>query len=82
MDDLSPKEQQRALLVLRMHVMDSVRRRVEVGQRELIIEIRSCTLVFFGFPSLKACLPSSPCSRTECPLCTEMSIHRCLLDPI
>ena len=52
-DTLSHMAQQRALLVLRMHVMDSVRRRVEAGQRDFISEIRTCTMVFVGFPSLK-----------------------------
>lgn len=52
-ESLPSKAQQRALLVLRMHVMDSVRRCVEVGQREFINEIRTCTMVFLGFPSLK-----------------------------
>ena len=52
-ESLSQKAQQRALLVMRMHVMDSVRRRVEIGQREFINEIRTCTMVFVGFPSLK-----------------------------
>ena len=42
-----------ALRLLRLHVMDSVRLRLEAGHRDFISELRHCTLLFVGFPSLR-----------------------------
>ena len=41
--------------------MDSVRLRLEAGHRDFISELRHCTMVFVGFPSLRVCswLPAS-----------------------
>ena len=36
-----------------MHVLDNVRQRLEAGHRDFINEIRVCTVVFLGFPSLQ-----------------------------
>ena len=50
-----------ALRLLRLHVMDSVRLRLEAGHRDFISELRHCTMLFVGFPSLRvrpsACVP-------------------------
>ena len=40
--------------VMRMHILDDVRQRIEDGLREFISEIRVCTVVFLGIPSLQA----------------------------
>lgn len=45
--------QLRAVHFLQMHVMDNVRQRIELGHKHFIDEIRVCTLLFMGFPSLK-----------------------------
>jgi len=45
--------QRRAVRFLQMHVMDNVRQRIEAGHKDFINEIRVCTLLFMGFPSLK-----------------------------
>ena len=47
-----------ALRLLRLHVMDSVRLRLEAGHRDFISELRHCTMVFVGFPSLRVPGPS------------------------
>ena len=36
--------------------MGNVRLRIEAGHRDFVNEIRVCTLLFFGFPSLKVVL--------------------------
>lgn len=55
---LLPKAvQQRAVQILRMHVMDNVRQRIEAGHLDLVNEIRVCTVLFIGFPSLKVPSP-------------------------
>ena len=41
------------LQVMRMHVLDNVRQRIEAGLRDFVSEIRVCTVVFLGFPSLQ-----------------------------
>ena len=53
-----------ALRLLRLHVMDSVRLRLEAGHRDFISELRHCTMLFVGFPSLRVLPPSilGPCS--------------------
>ena len=45
--------QLRAVQILRMHVMGNVRQRIEAGHRDFVNEIRVCTCLFLGFPSLK-----------------------------
>lgn len=50
--------QARAVQILRMHVMGNVRQRIEAGHRDFVNEIRVCTCLFLGFPSLKV---RSPC---------------------
>lgn len=44
----------RAAALFRMHVVDNVRQRIEAGHFEFISEIRHLTILFMGFPSLKA----------------------------
>lgn len=41
------------LQVMRMHVMDNVRQRIEAGHRDFVNEIRVCTVLFLGLPSLQ-----------------------------
>ena len=41
-----------AAQVMRMHIIDNVRQRIEAGLRDFVSEIRVCTVVFLGFPSL------------------------------
>lgn len=53
--------QARAVQILRMHVMGNVRQRIEAGHRDFVNEIRVCTCLFLGFPSLKVCLPFLLC---------------------
>ena len=36
-----------------MHVLDNVRQRIEAGLRDFVSEIRVCTVLFLGFPSLQ-----------------------------
>ena len=45
---------ERAEGVLRAHLPDGVSARIEAGLVEYISEIRVCTILFIGFPSLKA----------------------------
>lgn len=49
--------QLRAVQILRMHVMGNVRQRIEAGHRDFVNEIRVCTCLFLGFPSLKVSVP-------------------------
>ena len=51
--DLPRYVQLRAVQILRMHVMGNVRQRIEAGHRDFVNEIRVCTCLFLGFPSLK-----------------------------
>ncbi len=48
-----------ALDVLRMHLPDSLAQRIEAGHLAFINEIRVCTVLFIGFPSIKASLDPS-----------------------
>lgn len=41
--------------VMRMHVMENLRQRIEAGHGDYINELRVCTTVFCGIPSLQAC---------------------------
>ena len=52
-DTLPRGVQARAVQILRMHVMDNVRQRIEAGHLDFVNEIRVCTVLFLGFPSLK-----------------------------
>ena len=45
--------QLRFVYFLQMHVMDNVRQRIEAGHKHFVDEVRVCTLLFMGFPSLK-----------------------------
>ena len=36
-----------------MHVTDNVRQRIEAGHRDFVNEIRVCTVIFVGLPSLQ-----------------------------
>ena len=45
-----------ALDVLRMHLPDSLSQRIEAGHLAFINENRVCTVLFIGFPSIKASL--------------------------
>ena len=44
---------ERAEAVLRAHLPDAVSKRIEAGLVEFVSEIRVCTILFIGFPSLK-----------------------------
>jgi len=46
-----------------MHVMGNVRQRIEAGHRDFVNEIRVCTCLFLGFPSLKVSGPTGVCSQ-------------------
>ena len=43
-----------------MHVIDNVRQRIEAGLRDFVSEIRVCTVVFLGFPSLSVSKVAGP----------------------
>ena len=66
--------QARAVQILRMHVMGNVRQRIEAGHRDFVNEIRVCTCLFLGFPSLKVCLPLSLCIVTVAALCSALRL--------
>ncbi len=55
--------QLRAVQILRMHVMGNVRQRIEAGHRDFVNEIRVCTCLFLGFPSLKVSSCKGVCSQ-------------------
>ena len=42
--------------MLRAHLPDAVSKRIEAGLVEFVSEIRVCTILFIGFPSLKVSL--------------------------
>lgn len=49
-----PKAAQAAAVqFLHLHVIDNVRQRIAAGHLDFVNEIRVCTLLFFGFPSLQ-----------------------------
>ena len=52
MDTLDVETRQRCAEALRMHVMDNVRQRIELGYVDYISEIRPLSVLFFGFPGL------------------------------
>ena len=58
--------QTRAVQILRMHVMDNVRQRIEAGHLDFVNEIRVCTVLFLGFPSLKV---GKSCINSCCMAC-------------
>lgn len=39
--------------VLRMHLLDNLRQRIEAGHKDFLNELRACTVVFVGLPSLQ-----------------------------
>ena len=43
-----------------MHIVDNVRQRIEAGLRDFVSEIRVCTVVFLGFPSLSVSEAAAP----------------------
>ena len=43
--------------LLRMHVLDNVRQRIEAGHQDFVNEVRICTVVFMGFPTLNTPMP-------------------------
>lgn len=46
--------------MLRMHLLDNLRQRIEAGHDDFVNELRVCTIVFCGFPSLQ--VTCSPCT--------------------
>ena len=63
-----PKAVQRLIVrYLQMHVMDNVRQRIEAGHKDLVNEIRVCTLLFLGFPTLNVIPPppSAPSAASQ-----------------
>ena len=56
---------ERAEAVLRAHLPDAVSRRIEAGLVEFVSEIRVCTILFIGFPSLKVALHKSVHSKAN-----------------
>ncbi|GAB4822063.1 hypothetical protein N2152v2_009109 [Parachlorella kessleri] len=53
---LPDAKQGRALQVLRMHLLENVRLRIEAGHIDYVNEVRPCTVLFLGFPSLNRLL--------------------------
>lgn len=51
--------QQLAVQVLRMHMLDNLRQRIEAGHKDFLNELRACTVVFVGLPSLSVEKPDS-----------------------
>ena len=79
--DLPRYVQLRAVQILRMHVMGNVRQRIEAGHRDFVNEIRVCTCLFLGFPSLKVgsqppahVASHSPCGLYKCMLIYQLSL--------
>ena len=70
LEGLGEEAQEQALHLLRMHVNDSLRWHLEAGQRDFINEIRTCTMVFVGFPSLKV-------PHTSCVACLHCIMRAC-----
>lgn len=56
---LSKSLQLKAAGYLQMHVMDNVRQRIEAGHKDFVDEIRVCTILFIGLPSLQVLCCSS-----------------------
>lgn len=54
--------------VLRAHLPDPISKRLEAGLIDFIAEIRVCTILFIGFPSLKASFPSFMHPLLKCPV--------------
>jgi len=57
---------ERAEDVLRAHLPDAVSKRIEAGLIDFISEIRVCTILFIGFPSLKVPEPKHVQLRSRC----------------
>ncbi len=45
--------------VLRMHLLDNLRQRIEAGHKDFLNELRACTVVFVGLPSLQEHRPGA-----------------------
>jgi hypothetical protein len=50
-----------AAALLRLHLPEAVAARVEAGHADFINEIRVCTVLFIGFPSLQVCCGPHAC---------------------
>lgn len=66
---------ERAEAVLRAHLPDAVSKRIEAGLVEFVSEIRVCTILFIGFPSLKVALHKSVHSKANA-RCFEVKVWR------
>ena len=60
-----------------MHVMSNARLRLEAGHRDFVNEIRICTLLFFGFPSLTVGLNPYPKPYALSPKPFPLFAHCC-----
>lgn len=56
---------------MRMHLLENLRQRIEAGHDDFVNELRVCTTVFCGLPSLQVPL------RLCCPACKALSSFRC-----
>lgn len=45
----------RTMQMLRMHLLENLRQRIEAGHADFVNELRVCTTVFCGLPSLQVC---------------------------
>ena len=52
LEGLTPMARARLTHLLRTHVVDNVRQRIEAGHQDFVNELRICTVVFLGVPSL------------------------------
>ena len=66
---------ERAEAVLRAHLPDAVSKRIEAGLVEFVSEIRVCTILFIGFPSLKVALHKSVHLKANA-RCLEVKVWR------
>ena len=51
--DLPKRRHPPGAQVLRMHLLDNLRQRIEAGHKDFLNELRACTVVFVGLPSLQ-----------------------------
>ena len=66
---------ERAEDVLRAHLPDAVSKRIEAGLIDFISEIRVCTILFIGFPSLKVPEPKHEQLRSGCMYVILLQAH-------
>ncbi len=66
---------ERAENVLRAHLPDAVSKRIEAGLIDFISEIRVCTILFIGFPSLKVPEPKHEQLRSGCMYMILLQAH-------